>query len=389
MSDISKTLKRAFIDSQMEYIVDSVHSFSPVFENRMKRLIKSQKGFMKLINTAGKRVACILLSVLIIVAASVSSVEALRKPFTEAVKSFFVSVKELLYGTNAANIAEYFTDDITEIKTVNYITTVPKEYIIKEEEKIKQFTELLSNTVWEVPRTEWDAFADDIFWSFEFKNGKKIVCTVNLCGFGEQYGIVQIIGNKKSEVFNISVQTYLDIQAFTTRKYYLHKSDFELPGKKFCLEQQKNMLSGLNDKEKKCVGEELRDVHYLIEDLLIENVSLLKEPDSRYWDAAITGEKFTDPFSGETYENGYGCFNSALHHVENIINIIKDCETKRRFESIYKDLKSACDNHDIGSIFTVHEYIHDYDYFAVNYPVYYEMQPIDWGGIDNYFGHLS
>ncbi len=116
----------------------------------------------------------------------------------------------------------------------------------------------------------------------------------------------------------------------------------------------------------------------------------MKEPDSLYWFPAITRESFTDPISGVEYYNGEeNSFNGVLKTINNITRVIKDEESKKSFLVIYNDLKTACDYHDIGSIFTVHEYIHDYDYFAINYPPHYKFEPADWGGLDDYFGHLS
>ena len=55
---------------------------------------------------------------------------------------------------------------------------------------------------------------------------------------------------------------------------------------------------------------------------------------------------------------------------------------------MHNDLQSACDKRDLKGVFKVHEYIHDYDYFSVNYPPVYELAAAEWGGIDVYFGHL-
>ena len=54
-----------------------------------------------------------------------------------------------------------------------------------------------------------------------------------------------------------------------------------------------------------------------------------------------------------------------------------------------EDFVEAISNHDLGAVFAVHEYIHDYDYYVINYPVQYSMTPPDWGGIDEYFGRIE
>ena len=146
----------------------------------------------------------------------------------------------------------------------------------------------------------------------------------------------------------------------------------------------------LTDEEKALVYKKLREAHMMMEILLLENVSLLKDPDSQYWHPNITGEPFIDPFSGEEFIQGEYSFNGLLGQVEKIYDVIKDAETKKAFETMCEDIKAACDNRDIGSLFTVHESIHDFDYFAINYPAYFELlAPPDWKGINIYFGHLN
>lgn len=391
MNNARTVLKSAFIDAQLIECKEQTHIFSKKFEDKMKILIQHQRGFLKLINTTQRKIACIILSILVIATSTVFSVDALREPVVEAIHEFFVNVKEQLTGTKANNIAAHFTDDITEIVATNYITSSPKEYIINDAKKVLDFTQLLSNTEWKNPKTKYDAGVEYVFWKFEFNNANKTITTVNMCGWVVgRFGIVEIIYDGNSYVYNVSEQTYLDILAFTTRKYYLHQSDIELPKKEFCLDFQNQALSGLTDVEKQLVCRTLREAHTMMEILLLENVSILKEPDSPYWYPAITGDAFTDPFLGEVFTSGDACFNGVSEQLKEVASTIKDIKAKRAFEIICNDLKSACDNRDIGSLFTVHESIHDFDYFAINYPAYFELlAPPDWNGINVYFGYLN
>ncbi len=385
-------LKRAFIDAFYQESFADNQKFSPIFESQMQRLIQKQKGIYRLVNTVGKRVACIVLVILVSLTTTVFSVEALRVPVVKAIENFFVEVKEKLTGTQANNIAVHFTDDITKIVATNYITSIPKEYLINDSQKITDFIKLLSQTEWNRPIIEYAADTKHIVWKFEFNNSEKTVTTINMCGYFEgDFGIVEIINEESSNVYNISTRTYLDILAFTTRKYYLHKSELEMPTKEKCLDIQNKVLSGLTDEERSYVSEQLRLAHITMELLLLKNVSLLKEPDSPYWYPSITGEAFTDPFSGATYINGEeNSFNGVLNYLKNISETLKDTRSKQRMETIIADIKSACDNRDIGSLFTVHESIHDLDYFGINYPAHFELlAPPDWNGVNTYFGHLS
>ena len=161
----------------------------------------------------------------------------------------------------------------------------------------------------------------------------------------------------------------------------MHKSDLKKPDKEISLKLQNKMLYGLNEDEKSVVCGDLRQAHYCLESLLLENVSFLKTPNGAGWDLAVTG------FS-ENVIRGNFSFCGVLKLLESICSNLKDRDTKKAFEKMHNDLQSACDKRDLKGVFKVHEYIHDYDYFSVNYPPVYELAAADWGGIDVYFGHL-
>ncbi len=391
MIDAKIILKNAFIDANIPFCDIQSHTFSKDFdESTLSIYRKSKNKLFEFINTTGKRVACVIIALIICFTTTVFSVEALRTPFIEAVQNLFVNVRERLSGTQASNIALYFTDDITKIVATNYLTTIPKEHIIEDSKKIAEFTALLAETEWKEPENEYEAVAEYVYWRFEFINPNGTNTVLNMSGLQLGGGACVEIEHKDiSRVFTISEQTYKDILAFTNKKYYLHKSDKDLPSKTHCLEKQNQALSELTDDERQYVGKALRGAHIQIELMLLDNVVVLKDRDSKYWLPAITGEEFTDPFSNETYINGEWCFNNVIGQLKNIADIIKDKETKIAFETMYTDLQAACDYRDIGSIFAVHEYIHDYDYFAINHPPHYEMYAPDWQGLDDYFGHIS
>lgn len=383
-------LKNAFVDAQLVGYTITQHTFSDVFEGKMQNLIRHQRGFFKFINTAGKKVAVVLLSILILSASTVFSVKALREPVIEAIQSFFVNVKEQLTGTRADNISVHFSGNITQIVATNNITSAPKEYVIDNEEKIAAFTELLATTNWGTPRSELEADTDYVNYKFEFKTEEETITTLNICShFPGLFGIAEIIYDGKSTVYNISERTYLDILAFTTQKYYLHKSDLEQPKKEQCLEWQRDALAGLSESEKKEFCEAFKWLHIQIEEFLLGNVSLLKEPDSIYWKRyeLKRDEVFKDPISGiESIDNTY---HIMLDYFETLISLAKDTEIRNALTVMKSDYINAFKFHDICSLFSVHEVIHDYDYYVVNYPISFSTAPPDWGGLDDYFGRLE
>lgn len=390
MDNTRAILKNAFIDAQLVGYTVKQHTFSDEFERKMQNLIRNQKGFLKLINTTGKKVACVLLSILILATSTVFSVEALREPVIEAIQEFFVNVKEQLTGTKADNIAEHFSEKITKIVATNYITTTPKEYVIDDEEKIAAFTELLTTTNWGTPQSKLEADTEYVQYRFEFKSEEETVTTLTICShFPGLFGIAEIIYDGNTSVYNISERTYLDILAFTTQKYYLHQSDLEQPTKEQCLKWQRNALAGLSETEKKEFCESFKSLHLQIENFLLGNVSLLKEPDSIYWKRheLKRDEVFKDPITGtEGIDNTY---HIMIDHFETLISLAKDKEIRNALLVMKSDYINAFKFHDIGSLFSVHEFIHDYDYYVVNYPISFSIAPPDWSGIDEYFGHLE
>ena len=390
MSNSGKILKKAFIDAYSAYAKTEKYHFSKVFEIKMENLIKRQKSVRRFIDTVGKKVACFILALLILFTSTIFGVEALRRPVFNAVEKFFVAVKDLLSGNETDNIAELFTNDITEIVVTNFITSVPKQYLI-DSERVDDFVKLMTDSRWINPTSDYNADAKYKFYSFRFKSNNRTVATLNLCGyFSEGAGIVEIVVDDESRVFNISSDTYLDIMTFTTRKYRLHQSDILLPDETVCKRRQEAVYEGLLPVEKADISRRIGEIHSIIEYFLLEKTLILTEVDSMYWNSAITGESVTDPISGECYENGEYSLNGFLNKIKSIERSLHNEETKAILRVAAQDLEAACEYHDISGIYTVHEKIHDLDYYAANYPPNYDvLNPPEWDGIRTYFGHLD
>lgn len=331
----------------------------------------------------------IILSLILITSIFLCGCSAEKKQKDESLEikskdSEYINFKEELQDMGVTQISKYFSNNITSIVATDYcITPDSRIYIFDDIEKISDFVSILSKTHWSEPNDNWDASKEFTAMRFELKSGKETTTTINMLAWMvDCYGVVEIVGNGKSEIFEISESAYLDMRAFATKKYYLHESDLEMPAAEYSLQVKNRMLSDLNYDEKNDVCSQLRNAHYNLESLLLENVSFLKEPNSSGWDLAITGHS-------ETVEKGDFSFNGILKIINNISASVKDEETKNLFNKIYQQLKKACDERDIETVFLVHEYIHDYDYFAINYPANYKLAAADWGGLNVYFGHIE
>jgi len=91
------------------------HVFSADFEKKMQKLIKRRnKPYYKIINTVGKRVACIVVIVLIASSVTVLSVDALRN----AVADFLVSIYEKFSTVQSTD------EDDSAPTTIKYIYSI-------------------------------------------------------------------------------------------------------------------------------------------------------------------------------------------------------------------------------------------------------------------------
>lgn len=390
MDNARLILKNAFTDAQLVDCTDSSHCFSEEFEFNMHRVIKYQKGVLRLINTAGKRTACVMLTALICLTSVACGIKEVREPIVKEIKKFYVNAKELLTGTPANEVADLFPGDVTEIVGTSYISKSKKQYIIDDEETVTKFIKLLSETYWGEPEQFEEFSTAGTYWSFDFYNGEgKSVFSIKMCNDSLYIKAkVAVINDGEEKHFYISNTVYKEILAFTNKKYYLHNSKLKNPDTAYFNTKKSEILRGLDDKTAKELKEKLRNAHYEIEKLLLQNVSLLKESDSIYWQYLSSGKPFTDPISGDER-----CFSSSkeiLSALEYATSAIKDKQAEKNLQTALGLWKKSVSSHSIGGLFKVHEYIHDYDYYAVNYPTSYVYDDYaDYQGLDDYFGRLE
>ncbi|NLG03402.1 MAG: DUF4367 domain-containing protein [Clostridia bacterium] len=118
---MNDNFKKALTDSINAEFNDLIpetdsHTFSPRFEKKMKKLINQRKKpYYKLINTFGKRVACITLTIIVASSITVMSSEALRTRF----KGFFIQI-ENTHSTIKSDDKANCPDTIEEIYEITY-----------------------------------------------------------------------------------------------------------------------------------------------------------------------------------------------------------------------------------------------------------------------------
>lgn len=256
----------------------------------------------------------------------------------------------------------------------------PIVYNISDPQKVKEIKDYINQISW----VEIEKKSDTYFWKIEIE-GKEPITLFMHGEYKNKTSRVSIKRNEEYKTYQISSASYAELIGFSNKKYYLHKSKLEKPSKENCKIAQKSRLEGLKQTEIAEIQKELRETHVMMEYMLIDAVRLIKEPDSPYWQQFTKDEVFKDPYSGVLIETD-GFFDT-VNSLKKIEKIIKEPRAKEEIKEIYTKLQLAMDKHDIEGCFKAHETIHDYDYWIINYPVYFEtFPPADWGGIDTYFG---
>lgn len=300
----------------------------------------------------------------------------------EEVKDTNAEINKLL---KKSDISNYLPKDILEIKLTNYNTEDKKTDIYTDKESILEFVEILCGTYWE----ESNEKSEYCFIRIEII-GEDFTTKLDLAGLNfDRNGEVKLTKGDLEIDFEISNIVYFDLYGFKKPKYYLHKSNLEIPDKEKCYKAKDKALKGLKEDEIKKMQKTIYNCQSMMEIVLGENVHRLKEKTSYYWRQQIYDEVFTVPVVGTRVYDGSGLIG-ILQETREIIKIIKDKETKNDLEQFCNLLQEGLDERDIGKCFEAHEILHDYSIWVINYPVENLIaEPYDWSAFKTYFGKAS
>lgn len=286
-----------------------------------------------------------------------------------------------------SDIHEYLPRDISEIKIIKYFTEDTKTDIYTDKEAILEFVKILSSTYWE----KSDKKSEHSYVGIEIIGGDFTIKldldgVKNLDGSSE----VRLTKGDLSIAFQISERIYYELYGYQKPKYYLHKSELEIPDKEKCYKAKEKALKGLNDNEIKKLQETIYDCQAMLEIELGECVHQLKEKTSYYWRPQIYAGEYTDPVTGTGMYTYKAWLSSIVQETREQIKIIKDEETKSDLEGFCNLLQEGLDERDIGKCFEAHEILHDYCVWVINYPVKdLPAEPYDWDAFRTYFGKAS
>ncbi len=95
-----------------------------------------------------------------------------------------------------------------------------------------------------------------------------------------------------------------------------------------------------------------------------------------------------DPIA--SYEHRFNVDATVKEALNSAIKNVNNGNAEALLKKALKIWNGAVKANNLDALFTAHEYIHDIDYFCVNYPTHYVYDiNADFQGIDDYFGHLD
>lgn len=177
-------------------------------------------------------------------------------------------------------------------------------------------------------------------------------------------------------------------ESIKNKNYYLHDSDLDYPTQEQCTIYKENALIGLNDNEKNEISNAIKRNHMHIERLLLDHISILKDPNSPYWPQFTQEGIFEEPGHPETKVEG-GDFLLILKQLKSISDTVQNELVKQDFKEACNLLQQGIDNHDVEKFFEAHKIIHDYDYWICNPYVFLQIEPPDWEGAYTFFNKAS
>lgn len=265
------------------------------------------------------------------------------------------------------------SDSQRYMQAVCYYTTSPKIYTITEDDS---FWSVFQQKVAVLPWRESEQRDYIVGWSVTlFDENDTVSMRFDFCD-----GYVIRSSSGKSCV---SENSYRQLLAGFGKTYVLHKSSKSFPSEEYCAMRMNELRENIDDQTWILLREQMRQIHESLEQKLQDSVLLLKEPESIFWSGA-NGKPFTDPLTGETTAVGVAYeFHEIGERLKNIGAILPDSNAKETFFSLQQTIEEALENHDIGKLFTVHEYVHDYAYVAFGVRPTYDIE-----GSSVYFGRV-
>jgi hypothetical protein len=114
-----------------------------------------------------------------------------------------------------------------------------------------------------------------------------------------------------------------------------------------------------------------------------------KVPSSPYWECWEHLGTFQIPSGSEKFYNTTDG-DTIIASLEKAHILAKDSAFQADIAKMQDLVRKAVAHHDLSKFVELHAMLHDYDYWIVNYPIYYpKIAPSDWSGVKCYFGVIN
>ena len=303
--------------------------------------------------------------------------------------------EELEYLTETSSIKNFIPQNITSIERESYITGEKVIY------QVNNYTDF-----WiDILETDWQKTTDEVEDSYYYIlniNGDK-TChikiykkfftsenntntdeSIDVKGYAEVYD-----DNGKTQRYIVPISLYNTIHRYTNEDLNLYDSNLPLPNEDVCYDTQNDIFVGISNENKITVQNNIRLIHSYLENIIKEQE--LNDSTSQEWvietsDTEITYQDLLGTqimeYCGRLKEN-YKTFIST-------INMLNESEEKSDLLEATNLYNEAMNEHSVLKLYNAYKIIHDYDFFVINYPPYWNLPAgQSYPGVDAYFGSVD
>ena len=303
--------------------------------------------------------------------------------------------EELEYLISTSSIKDFIPENITSIERESYITGEKVIY------QVNNYTDF-----WiDILETDWQKTTDEVEDSYYYIlniNGDK-TChikiykkfftsenntntdeSIDVKGYAEVYD-----DNGKTQRYIVPISLYNTIHRYTNEDLNLYDSNLPLPNEDVCYDTQNDIFVGISNENKITVQNNIRLIHSYLENIIKEQE--LNDSTSQEWvietsDTEITYQDLLGTqimeYCGRLKEN-YKTFIST-------INMLNESEEKSDLLEATNLYNEAMNEHSVLKLYNAYKIIHDYDFFVINYPPYWNLPAgQSYPGVDAYFGSVD
>lgn len=297
---------------------------------------------------------------------------------------------ELQFLIATSSIKEYIPQNITSIERESYITENKVTYPIN---NYKEFLKDLLEIEWE----ETTEPIDDSYYYIVNINGdnnchikvyKKFFAIdtyhIEKKGYAEVYN-----DDGKSQRYIVPISLYNTIHHYTNEDLNLYESNLPIPSEEKCYSAQNDIFSEISNEDKITVQNNIRLIHSYLENIIKEKE--LNDSTSQEWiiETSETEITYENLLGGKILEY-YGRLKDNYKTFLSTIDILKESEGKRDLLEAANLYNEAMNEHSVLKLYNAYKIIHDYDFFVINYPPYWNLPAgQNYAGIDAYFGSVK